>query len=101
GIRAFHVTGVQTCALPISPHEGEPLLRLDAPRLRDELEAVAGVGEATVRRVLPHGLEITVVPRVPVATVAAEDGYVLLDAEGVRSEERRVGKGGRARRRPR
>ncbi|HLV56638.1 MAG TPA: FtsQ-type POTRA domain-containing protein [Actinotalea caeni] len=67
----------------VAPHEGEPLLRLDAPRLRDELEAVAGVGEATVRRVLPHGLEITVVPRVPVATVAAEDGYVLLDAEGV------------------
>src|SRR5690606_40104902 len=32
GIRAFHVTGVQTCALPIYPENGDPLWYTDESR---------------------------------------------------------------------
>lgn len=67
----------------VAPHEGEPLLRLDTRTLREELLAIVGVREAKVERDFPHGLVITIEPRVPVATVAQEGGYVLLDAEGV------------------
>jgi cell division protein FtsQ len=66
----------------VAPYEGQPLLRLDAPALRQDLLGVVGVREVTVERDFPHGLVITVEPRVPVASVQAEDGYVLLDAEG-------------------
>src|SRR5579884_4440906 len=36
GIRDFHVTGVQTCALPISGGHGEPDPHLRLPRARSE-----------------------------------------------------------------
>src|SRR5690606_41184851 len=32
GIRAFHVTGVQTCALPISPPAAPPFMPNEGPR---------------------------------------------------------------------
>lgn len=67
----------------VQPYEGEPLLRLDTSGLREELLGIVGVREATVQREFPHGLAITIEPRVPVATVEQEDGYVLLDTEGV------------------
>src|SRR5690606_40196071 len=35
GIRAFHVTGVQTCALPILPDAIRPRLHLEGTRSRD------------------------------------------------------------------
>src|SRR5690606_40780397 len=48
GIRDFHVTGVQTCALPIlvDRHGGE------VPRDRGALEALPGVGRKTANVVL-------------------------------------------------
>src|SRR5690606_40149965 len=88
GIRDFHVTGVQTCALPIS--EGGHLLRRQATALvelrecpvrliafgrRDEQRLV--LGEAHVRR----ALETVHQPAEQAAVVVMK-----------RSEERRVGK---------
>src|SRR5690606_40782706 len=82
GIRDFHVTGVQTCALPIYPGTGLPhfenvtttycraeaLLPLGpAAALTDALATLGGNGEAAV-------------------------GRAMLWAERLRSEERRVGK---------
>ncbi|WP_420110728.1 cell division protein FtsQ/DivIB [Pseudactinotalea sp.] len=64
-------------------YDGQPLLRLDTGGLREELLTIVGVREATVQREFPHGLAITIEPRVPVATVEHEGGYVLLDADGV------------------
>src|SRR5207302_6995434 len=97
GIRDFHVTGVQTCALPILP-EGASQVRfwpLGLPRtLRPKLDEmflgyrhliispfVTAEGLEAVVRPLPKGSEVTVISR----------------AEELRSEERRVGKGGRCR----
>lgn len=67
----------------VQPYDGEPLLRLDTPGLRQELLGVTGVLDVAVSRDLPHGLVIEVTPRVPVASVQQDDVFVLLDAEGV------------------
>ena len=67
----------------VEQHEDEPLLRIDTPALREELLGVVGVLDVTIRRVFPHGLDITVDPRVPVATVKEDGRFVLLDSEGV------------------
>src|SRR5690606_40246419 len=76
GIRDFHVTGVQTCALPICR------VRIAGTRagvlraLRGLLHRVRG----RARRWLPPD---------------RRPGGHVPDRRGVRSEERRVGKGGR------
>src|SRR5690606_39940385 len=95
GIRDFHVTGVQTCALPIwrlETHQGDPLVPSgdgdDARALRDEL------------------LELR--ERMDRLATAYADGAVSesqlrsgTERLRARSEERRVGKEGRARGRTR
>src|SRR5690606_40513077 len=89
GIRDFHVTGVQTCALPISVQEA-----LQAGASRSEVAALIGEAEllqgdlADARRWLAGG-EFSAATR--------ERGYHALArlemTEGnLRSEERRVGK---------
>src|SRR5699024_5653343 len=58
--------------------------------LVDQLQEIVGVHEAQVQRDWPHGLQITIVPRVPVAAVADDEQFVVLDGEGVeldRSQE--------------
>src|SRR5690606_40926712 len=81
GIRDFHVTGVQTCALPIS---------VDAVDARPEIRAPQLHVGADPDVELRHDRER--VRRDPV--VGEEDGA----ADTLRSEERRVGKEGRWRR---
>src|SRR5690606_40275300 len=82
GIRDFHVTGVQTCALPICqffapketinyPHEKGPV----SPRFR---------GEHALRR-YPNGQERCIACKLCEAICPAQ-------AITIRSEERRVGK---------
>src|SRR5690606_40655322 len=72
GIRDFHVTGVQTCALPISM----PTFRKQYDKLRLSRErAQVGAKRSTVE----HGRDVD-------ALLAAEE------AQQRRSEERRVGK---------
>src|SRR5690606_39589735 len=81
GIRDFHVTGVQTCALPISGQDGVLTLRIGR---RDDLppehlkSLLAGSIDVIRRR-----LQVVAKPE--------------RQAEIKRSEERRVGKEGRSR----
>src|SRR5690606_40092179 len=85
GIRDFHVTGVQTCALPIClpVHVIESLSKLERERrsLRSEL------GREPTPSELAKALDMSV-----------DKVELLLDASRQRSEERRVGKEGGARR---
>src|SRR5207245_6737476 len=90
GIRDATVTGVQTCALPISPGGCERMTavrRADDDQPRDPLRIALGEGE-------PHHA----------AVGPADDGSERCQAEVIeklrerlRSEERRVGKEGRSR----
>src|SRR5690606_40764357 len=86
GIRAFHVTGVQTCALPISVPLyrdvlGLPLLYLEEVKSDGVKVAVFELGGGHLELLEPTG------PESPVAK--------FLEKRGPRSEERRVGKAGR------
>src|SRR5690606_40818249 len=91
GIRAFHVTGVQTCALPIYA-AGQPDVRREAApgrvavaRERDRRGPVGGALTALLERLaLEHGDVVLVVARdeLDLAAVRHREG---------RSEERRVG----------
>src|SRR5690606_40883374 len=76
GIRDFHVTGVQTCALPI--------LVVCGGSTEAEAGALLGTSQQNVNRVKLRALRRL---------------HALLHGRGshVRSEERRVGKEGRAR----
>src|SRR5690606_39598036 len=83
GIRDFHVTGVQTCALPISGEARTPGRQLSP------LETCAGPDPATppVRRTTRRGAMLLRKIIGPVGTFGLA---------AVRSEERRVGNEGRA-----
>src|SRR5690606_40820586 len=90
GIRAFHVTGVQTCALPISRDGVERLAlagRLDLPGAQQRENEQAHHFEVPAERLL----------RELVGEVAAARGVPVVGALLDRSEERRVGKGWRSR----
>src|SRR5690606_40731684 len=85
GIRAFHVTGVQTCALPISIVDA----RLERQPPCDQRGRDRGPAQRARRDVLaPVDREDE--PRDRVALARREE------AERERSEERRVGKEGRS-----
>lgn len=62
---------------------GEPLARVDVDRVRRRVEAVPIVARADISRSWPHTLAIGITERTPVAAVSADDGYRLIDAEGV------------------
>src|SRR5690606_41993472 len=96
GIRDFHVTGVQTCALPIYP---------DSPRMRMLLQLVEQL-VGFPRHLSQHvgGFVISHGPLsrlVPIENAAMPDRTVIQwdknDLDELRSEERRVGKEWRAR----
>src|SRR5690606_39546080 len=93
GIRDFHVTGVQTCALPI--------FRADAVAdvLEDAVaEAVAGdVGRRRARRQGRGRPELTGFLVAQVERLAAAIAHRVVVPGRERSEERRVGKECRAR----
>src|SRR5690606_40746819 len=89
GIRDFHVTGVQTCALPIflRYHLGHDLL---GPGDRVDLQRSIGVVGAdgdveTVVGLKQYELDLT-------ARFRTGDGDLVMGHHPVRSEERRVGK---------
>src|SRR5690606_39381925 len=88
GIRDFHVTGVQTCALPISANDSRVNIRL----------LLDAQGAAPLAPRLGEASDDVLAARVPF------DLYALHAAEAEapvtsdpRSEERRVGKEGRSR----
>src|SRR5690606_39851166 len=97
---AFHVTGVQTCALPIF----EPTILESAPRRANVVTRIPG-DDPTLAPLLIQG-HLDVVPAdatewsVPPFSGTVSDGYLwgrgAVDMKD-RSEERRVGKAGRGR----
>src|SRR5690606_40636183 len=86
GIRDFHVTGVQTCALPISAQVGF------VPRPGDQVEVRARVSLYEPRG--DYQLQADGMRRAGVGNLY--EAFLRLKAqlqdEGLRSEERRVGK---------
>src|SRR5690606_40941501 len=97
GIRDFHVTGVQTCALPISGLGELSLLRLRVAA--GELSA-ADLLERGERDALGHAVEVVGAGRPPPPgdVDAEQPSQVVVERAGaLRSEERRVGKAWRAR----
>src|SRR5690606_39327818 len=95
GIRAFHVTGVQTCALPI--------LRQDHPDTGIALQAYLRRTEADCRDLADPGARVRLCKgayaepeSVAYQTrLEVDKSYVRCLNILMRSEERRVGKGGR------
>src|SRR5690606_39771502 len=91
GIRDFHVTGVQTCALPIYQavvgHENLVVVR--AEMFRDQVRINELVALLAVRLLEADGKGHQV--------LLAHLRQQADNDAGIRSEERRVGKGGRYR----
>src|SRR5436309_9760236 len=59
GIRDFHVTGVQTCALPISPHtafDGDSLFVLSVGDVPFDLTRVGVLAADAVARAIARGV---------------------------------------------
>ncbi len=63
---------------------GKPLARVDTARLAEQIERLPMVADVQVLRVWPATIEVRVTERVPVAAFAADGGFALVDAEGVR-----------------
>ena len=59
------------------------VLRVPLERRRQQVEQIPWVRSATVRRVLPNSVQVTVTERVPVAFLAGQDGIALIDEDGV------------------
>src|SRR3989454_6148077 len=89
GIRDYKVTGVQTCAFPISAQGG----------VEGRQREVGGAAEARGGRVAPVDVEFPDLDAVGATEVVAVDLAVVgvRGAHGRRSEERRVGKECRSR----
>src|SRR5690606_40665827 len=91
GIRAFHVTGVQTCALPIS---SQVLAHVLERELFRSLRQEGGLSYTVVAdyepRDLTHAHLIALADALPEKQGAVLGGFIDVLAK-LRSEERRVG----------
>lgn len=63
---------------------GVPLPRLDTVALRERVLELNGVRDVEIRRTWPSGLDVRLESREPVVAVPVDEGFALLDAEGVR-----------------
>lgn len=63
-------------------HRGEPLYQLETAAVTQHLLQDLRIESASVHRRLPDTLEITIVERRPIATVACDLGYVDFDRQG-------------------
>ena len=61
---------------------GEPLFQLETDQVASRLSKDLRIEEVSVRRVLPHTLEVTVKERIPIATIVCDYGYLDLDRNG-------------------
>src|SRR5690606_40025899 len=92
GIRAFHVTGVQTCALPIYSNPEDPMNvhvpanRALAERLRRETRGEVLFDRFSRGR---YSTDASIYQIEPVGVVVPRTDE---DVQAARSEERRVGK---------
>jgi cell division protein FtsQ len=62
---------------------GHSLVRVPLSQRRRQLESIPWVEEATVRRALPHTLQVEIVERTPVAFFRDGDDLALVDLHGV------------------
>lgn len=67
----------------LAPRYGQNLLSMDLGEVRESVEALPAVRSASVRRVLPDGLVVSVQARRPLALLEAAAGRWLVDEEGV------------------
>ena len=67
----------------LEPAYGQNLLALDLGRLRDAIESLPDVRSATIRRVLPDGLVVSVGARQPHARILSPERALVIDAQGV------------------
>src|SRR5207253_7657933 len=88
GIRDGHVTGVQTCALPISDYVPVCLAPQEAEAIITQYDMVA-LEQVGMLKIDVLGLRTLTVIHDAVGMVAERHGVTL----DMRSEERRVGKG--------
>src|SRR5690606_39454389 len=91
GIRDFHVTGVQTCALPIYPDRPSAV----KPELSETHSRFLPVPTKTPRRLFPpgadrQGIQLSDTVMSPLAVVSSSTRSAF--GSSPRSEERRVGK---------
>src|SRR5436309_9162221 len=92
GIRDFHVTGVQTCALPIS------VVQSTQRAAQASLEWFENLGRYTHQEPMQFAFNLmTRSRRVTYDNLRLRDPQFVSDVDG-RSEERRVGKGSTTRR---
>ena len=81
-------------AAVVAAAEGTPLPRLDTVALREQVLDLNGVRDVEIRRAWPTGLAVLLESREPVVAVPVDDGFALLDADGVRVRtEAKVPKG--------
>ena len=62
---------------------GEPLFKLETDVVQSRLSKDLRIEEVSVRRRLPHKLEVTIKERIPLATVSCDYGYLDLDRNAV------------------
>lgn len=67
----------------LAPYRGRNLLALDLEQVKERLEGIPEVRRATVRRLLPDGLQVGVEVRTSRALLVAGEGRYVLDEEGV------------------
>src|SRR5206468_9737499 len=97
GIRDLIVTGVQTCALPISPARETRAMDLGALATAFALIFVAELPDKTAYTVLLLAARSKALPVLLGAWAAFVAQVAIAFAAGSRSEERRVGEGGGSR----
>ena len=67
----------------VAAADGVPLPRLDTVALREQVLDLNGVRDVEIRRAWPSGLAVLLESREPVVAVPVDDGFALLDADGV------------------
>ncbi|WP_189211873.1 cell division protein FtsQ/DivIB [Actinokineospora fastidiosa] len=88
GVREVSVVGIKELTAEevrkvAAVESGTPLARVDTAEVAAKVLELPRVAGVDVGRSLPGTLEITVTERTPVAMIVAEDGFHLVDVEGV------------------
>ena len=89
GVDEIRVTGYRNAIVSdiftaLALDEPTSLLRYNSDAARRRVEALSWVGRATVTRVLPNTVEVTITERTPIAVWLHDQTATLVDAEGRR-----------------
>lgn len=66
-----------------APDRGHSVLRIPLDQRRAQIEALPWVERATVRRVLPNGIQVEIVERAPIAFLRDGSDLFLVDKQGM------------------